>query len=321
MPGKVVNRSRSFRISMPPGRGILTGSPDVQSRRNAACSGFTLIELLVVIAIIAILASLLLPALVMAKIKAQTIECINNLRQMQTAWFMYPADHHDDLAPNSDATGGPHGQDAADPSWVAGDMYLTAFNLSDLDESTNMNYLVGRQYAPFGSLGSYTLNGKIYHCPADHSTVTYNGARYPRVRSISMNGWVGFDTRDWSQPASGLLYKLNFKLSDMVQPGPASTFVFIDEREDSINDGWFGVDMADQGANTTWVDLPATRHNHGATLSFADGHAEYKQWQDPRTLSSSLTAISTSVSFDTLGTLSPNNLDITWLQRHTTGVQ
>jgi prepilin-type processing-associated H-X9-DG protein len=271
-----------------------------------------LIELLVVIAIVSILVSLVLPALVMAKIKTQGTYCLNNMKQMSLAWSMYSHDYSDFLAPNSDL--GNEGKDLENKAWVAGTMSYSTDPVS-LSEDTNIDFLVGPAYAEFGSLGPYTRNAAIYHCPGDKSAVFSAGATYVRVRSISMNGWVGFGTRDWQQPSDPPYYRLNSKMSSLQHPGPADTWVFIDEREDSINDGWFAVDMVHQGPAAEWVDIPANYHNRAASLAFADGHAQIRKWVDDRTMPQLLHGVPVVKKQSC-----PNNPDVNWLQSHTTGL-
>jgi len=283
---------------------------------RTSARAFTLIELLVVIAIIAILASLLLPALSRAKLKTQGIQCMSNHRQLLLAWRMYAEDNHDVLLYATVTPGSIY----APYSWVQGVLDYNPANRSNWDVNQDIKKSPMWPYCG-GSVG-------IWKCPADQSTVvqpfgTLAGQAVPRVRTMTMSIWTG----GWKQSngsvtdagCSGPEWRVFSKLSDMANPGPAKTWGLMDEREDQINYGNAFTDMTGYpDASTTWrfhFDYPASYHGQAGGFSFADGHAEIKKWQDGRTTP----PIQKGGAWNaTEYVASPRNQDIAWMQERST---
>ena len=269
--------------------------------KNHREDGFTVVELLVVLGTLAILSVLLLPAIAGTKPNSQAFQCLENQRQLALGWQMYAQDNSDLLPPNdypyltayatmSTATKAQH------KNWVVGTMEQP-LDAIDAPASSNISELLD----PNTLLSSYVTNRAVYRCPADNY-VDPNSHRV-HVRSYSMNSavgtiwssyyasgspplgsavagsWLGGNTYNPSQTA----WSTFGKMTSFNRPGPANTFVFMDENPYSINDGSIAISAAASPGNTYLIDFPSVNHNASAGIAFADGHVVVHKWADPRT--------------------------------------
>jgi prepilin-type N-terminal cleavage/methylation domain-containing protein/prepilin-type processing-associated H-X9-DG protein len=245
---------------------------------------FTLVELLVVIAIIAILAALLVPALSSAKARAVTTHCLSNMKQFGLTFHLYAGDNNDLVPANLGGAGVPVGK-----TWVEG------IETAGSPDCTNVTFL--KQ----SLITAYIPSTELWRCPASTDEVDFGGQQYGRVRTLSMNHFLG---PPWAT-AHAKTYR---RLSEIGLP--SDMFVFIEERTDTINDATFSSRATfDETQPATWemVDLPAVLHKRGCNISFADGHIETHHWQDSRTVE----AVHDNTPM-------PGSLDVLWIEQHNT---
>lgn len=261
--------------------------------------GFTLIELLVVIAIIAILAAMLLPALAKAKLRAQGVSCINNMKQLAVSAIMYGGDNNDLIPANVPIRdGGDSLANGGKPNWVDGTFAWSGGGETPTGCETNNFYLgtgvqTGFGTTLIGSIGTYAKAPGVYKCPADkYLGITY---KQERTRSCSANAYVGYGGSSFLNTN----YRNYTKFSQFgLGLGSSDCFVYLDENPVSLNDGYF-LYLAD---NSSINDRPAVNHGNLSSFSFADGRAELHKWTDK------------FLKLNTTGTGS----DTAWLAQHGT---
>jgi prepilin-type N-terminal cleavage/methylation domain-containing protein/prepilin-type processing-associated H-X9-DG protein len=283
------------------------------------CGAFTLIELLVVIAIISILAALLLPAFGGARRDSLGIQCLSNKRQMVLGWRMYAQDNRELIVLASPGS-------ANDPlskyAWCQQEEDFTD-NPKNYDPSVDITT---------GPLYPYINSYMVYRCPSDTSVIDHGGVLLPRVRSISMNFFLGGFAGDGAEDAAGAgawgdQYPVYMKTTDLVpgqSPGPSETWVFVDERPDCINWPDYLTVMAGNDPNHPSLyefdtDMPGMYHNRSASFAFADGHVSMQHWLDLRTTPPYATpnpAPGYTGGPAALALAVPGDVDVSWLQLH-----
>ncbi len=259
--------------------------------------GFTLLELVVVLATLVILLTLLKPAMARMNPNSYAVRCLNNTRQLALAWQMYADDNSGKIVINlhGGATAGGVGDPVYGKSWASG--WLDWATRSD---NTNTVFLADPRYARLAPYLNRATN--VFKCPADKYVSSTQRALgwTQRARSYSANIYLGAGNAE--QGPTDPIYKHVTRISDMLYPTPAQTWVHLDEHPDSMNDAAFF-----SPHQTSWIDNPATYHNGAAGFSFADGHSEMHKWAGSLTRLTQVT-----FNFSTISA-SPGDPDVHWL--------
>ena len=231
--------------------------------------GFTLIELLVVITIIALLVSIVMPALNKAKQQAAMVVCMSGQKQFCIAWTMYAGDHNDFMVssePNDEA----RGDWVANPTSLKGveftDLYGGAFTTEDEQRGIEK-----------GKLFKYLKDVDLYHCPADKrysKASILNNKEFGGWRSYSIPGPLNTSSPEGTakdQKNGAYIIK---KLSKIKRP--QEKFCFVEDGDPrGINMGSW---VTNPGVPTVITDNVGIFHNKKGTFAFVDGHADTHQW-------------------------------------------
>ena len=261
----------------------MTGAP-----RNPTCCalrGFTLIELLVVVAVIALLISILLPALGRAREQGRQAVCLANQKTLALAFVQYAAENRDGIVSAWTQRKSNGGDPGRDESWVDWPLWENGKYLTGTELQNQRDVEPHKRAIRAGRLYPYARIEKVYHCPSDRRDRLGQeaGGEIAYVTYSMPNCMNGDDERqgryglDWEKQIGGT--RASRSIAEI--PSPGSKYAFVEESDPrGLNMGswvmWLNKER--------WIDPLTVWHTGRSTLGFADGHAIVKKWLDPRTL-------------------------------------
>jgi prepilin-type processing-associated H-X9-DG protein len=237
----------------------------VENRRTERA--FSLLELMVVLGVITVMALLLPTAMARPRTNNQACQCLNNQKNLISAWQMYAEDNNGKVVTNFVSS------TSSTNSLPYPGMTNLGLDWSTNSNNTNVMFLVDDKYSKLAKYLNRSVS--VYQCPLDtYLSPAQKAAGWSRrVRSVSISLGIGEGNAETAPWQSTAFYRNIRKSSDFLYPGPSEAFVFLEEHPDSILDPAFFAPTRSQ-----WIDLPATHHYGAAPFSFADGHVEMHKW-------------------------------------------